>query len=178
MSASGSTRRPYFSLRAMTFLRASAFCKKPSLLGSTPRMMLSSTLKHSTSLKCWCTMPMPSAFASLGLRTATSLPFLRILPASGWYKPNSTLISVLLPAPFSPSRACTSPLRSCRVISSFALIPGNSLVMWSISITKSSANLLTLLSCQIDTYTILCTIIPYFCGFAHFFLIFWRDVLL
>ena len=115
---------------------------------------------------------------TVGLRTATSLPFLRILPASGWYKPNSTLISVLLPAPFSPSRACTSPLRSCRVISSFALIPGNSLVMWSISITKSSANLLTLLSCQIDTYTILCTIIPYFCGFAHFFLIFWRDVLL
>ena len=121
-------------------------------------------------------MPMPSAFASLGLRTATSLPFLRILPASGWYKPNSTLISVLLPAPFSPSRACTSPLRSCRVISSFALIPGNSLVMWSISITKSSANLLTLLSCRIDTYTILSFIIPDFRQFAHGFFRFWQKV--
>ena len=56
---------------------------KSILFGSTPRMMLSSTLKHSTSLKCWCTMPMPSALASLGLRMATSLPFFRILPCSG-----------------------------------------------------------------------------------------------
>ena len=51
-SASGSTFRPYFSLRAMTFLRASSFCKKPCFVSSTPRMMLSSTVKHSTSLKC------------------------------------------------------------------------------------------------------------------------------
>ena len=77
-----------------------------------------------------------------------------------------------------PKTARVAMMTENRVISSFALIPGNSLVMWSISITKSSANLLTLLSCQIDTCTILCTIIPYFCGFAHFFLIFWRDVLL
>ena len=34
------------------------------VVGSTPMMMLSSTVKHSTSLKCWWTMPMPSALAS------------------------------------------------------------------------------------------------------------------
>ena len=50
----------------MTFSRASFFCRKPCLVGSMPRMMLSSTEKHSTSLKCWCTMPMPRALASLG----------------------------------------------------------------------------------------------------------------
>ena len=58
----------------------------------------------------------------------------------------------------------------------FALIPGNSLVMWSISITKSSANLLTLLSCHSDTDIILASIIPYFSHFAHFFLNFYRNV--
>lgn len=30
-------------------------------------------------------------------------------PSSAWYRPNKTLIKVLLPAPFSPSRACISP---------------------------------------------------------------------
>ena len=49
--------------------------------------------------------------------------------ASGWYRPKSTLMSVDLPAPFSPSRAWISPFLSCRVMSSLALIPGNSLVM-------------------------------------------------
>ena len=53
----------------------------------------------------------------------------------GLVQAEQTLIRVLLPAPFSPSRACTSPLRSWRVISSFALIPGIPWVIWSISIT-------------------------------------------
>ncbi|MFR2123835.1 MAG: hypothetical protein ACLS34_02345 [Faecalibacterium sp.] len=48
--------------------------------------------------------------------------------------------------------------------------------MWSISITKSSANLLTLLSCRIDTYTILSFIIPDFRQFAHGFFRFWQKV--
>ena len=34
---------------------------------SAPRMTFSSTEKFSTSMKCWCTMPMPSAIASLGV---------------------------------------------------------------------------------------------------------------
>ena len=145
-NASGSTRRPYFSESSTTFLRATSFCRNPALQGSTPSMMLSSTEKHSTSLKCWWTMPMPRSFASLGLLILTSLPFFLMTPCSGWYRPNRTLMRVDLPAPFSPSRACTSPLRSWRVMLSFALIPGNSLVIFSISMTKSSANPLTLLS--------------------------------
>ena len=36
-------------------------------------------------------------------------PSSSISPASGWIAPDSTFISVLLPAPFSPTSACTSP---------------------------------------------------------------------
>ena len=103
--ASGSTRRPYFSDRASTFSRASAFWRKPCLQGSTPMMMLSRTVKHSTSLKCWWTMPMPRALASLGSLISTTRPSFLMTPSSGRYRPNSTLISVDFPAPFSPSRA-------------------------------------------------------------------------
>ena len=34
------------------------FSRKPSFVSSAPRMMLSSTVNTSMSLKCWCTMPM------------------------------------------------------------------------------------------------------------------------
>ena len=34
---------------------------------SAPSMTFSSTVKFSTSMKCWCTMPMPTAMASLGV---------------------------------------------------------------------------------------------------------------
>ena len=66
--------------------------------------------------------------------------------SSGRYRPNSTLISVDLPAPFSPSKAWISPFLSCKVISSFALIPGNSLVMFSISMTYSGSVAFALIS--------------------------------
>src|ERR1700756_3305072 len=43
--------------------------------------------------------------------------------------PVRMFIRVDLPAPFSPSRACTSPGRTSRSIASLATRPGNSLVM-------------------------------------------------
>ena len=96
-------------------------------------MMLSSTVKHSTSLKCWWTMPIPKSLASLGSLMETTWPSFLITPSSGWYRPNSTLISVDFPAPFSPSSAWISPFFSCRVILSLATMPGNRLVIFSIS---------------------------------------------
>src|SRR5215469_3718805 len=47
-------------------------------------------------------------------------------------------ISVDLPAPFSPSSACTSPRRTSNDTSSLATTPGNSLRMPRISRTSSS----------------------------------------
>ena len=99
--------------------------------------MLSSTVKTSMSLKCWCTIPMPSLVASLGSFILTTSPFFLMTPSSGWYIPKSTLISVLLPAPFSPRRAWISPFLSWRVMLSLATIPGKRLVMPSISIMYS-----------------------------------------
>src|SRR5690625_2748038 len=43
------------------------------------------------------------------------------------------LMSVVLPAPFSPSRACTSPGLTSRLTSSLATTPGNFFVMFLIS---------------------------------------------
>src|SRR5215471_17349557 len=50
-------------------------------------------------------------------------------------------INVDLPAPFSPSSACTSPRRTSNDTSSLATTPGNSLRMPRISRTSSSLTL-------------------------------------
>ena len=57
------------------------------------------------------------------------VPSTRIVPASGWYSPDRMLISVDLPAPFSPSRQRTSPGMARRLMWSFATTPGKALVM-------------------------------------------------
>ena len=54
---------------------------------------------------------MPSAWASAGLRSSTGSPSTAMSPASGRYRPVMILISVDLPAPFSPTRAWISPGR-------------------------------------------------------------------
>src|SRR5579864_1589525 len=53
-------------------------------------------------------------------------------------------ISVDLPAPFSPRRACTSPRRTSNEIPSFATTPGNSLRIPRISRTSSSVTRLAM----------------------------------
>ena len=51
---------------------------------SAPRMTFSSTEKFSTSMKCWWTMPMPTAIASFGVLMTIGLPPTRISPLSAW----------------------------------------------------------------------------------------------
>ncbi len=72
-------------------------------------MMFSATVKTGTSMKCWCTMPIPCRIASLGEVIVTFSPSTRISPESGCSSPYSMFINVLLPAPFSPSRQWISP---------------------------------------------------------------------
>ena len=120
MGRSSSTSRPYRSASSrISFRRASLSMKMPRVFRS-PRMMFSNTVMASTSMKCWCTMPMPSFTAWAGESMRTSFPFRKIFPSVGWYSPMSTFISVLFPAPFSPSRVCTSPLRTDRLMSLLA----------------------------------------------------------
>src|SRR6185437_4369637 len=72
-------------------------------------------------------------------------PSTRYSPLSGGCTPASVLMSVLLPAPLSPSRQCTSPRRRRSVTSQSAMtLPKNLLTstssrMWSTLIAQSSA---------------------------------------
>ena len=45
--------------------------------------MFSATVITGISMKCWCTIPIPSAIASCGERIAIGLPLTRISPSSG-----------------------------------------------------------------------------------------------
>src|SRR4051812_21135136 len=72
---------------------------------------------------------MPRACASCGWRRDTGWPSMRISPASGRWTPEIVLISVDLPAPFSPSSACTSPARTSKLTPFSARTPGKRLEM-------------------------------------------------
>src|SRR6478735_2486313 len=77
---------------------------------------------------------MPCALESLTLPSTTVLPLMLICPSSGGCTPPRIFISVLLPAPFSPMSASTSPARSDSETPCRATTPGKRLVMpriWS-----------------------------------------------
>src|SRR5829696_9731665 len=71
----------------------------------------------------------PSAFATRGELLATVLPSIRSSPPSGSTGPVMILISVDLPAPFSPMSACTSPARSSSEALLSACTPAYDFVM-------------------------------------------------
>src|SRR5207249_2701644 len=64
----------------------------------------------------------PLSRASSGLAGAYARPSTSIVPASGLIRPASTFIKVLLPAPFSPISACTSPFCKRRFTPSSATV--------------------------------------------------------
>src|SRR4051794_34534421 len=72
---------------------------------------------------------MPFACASAGPDSAISSPRTRIDPASGRSTPHRILISVLLPAPFSPTSAWTSPKSALYAASRGARTPPNDFEM-------------------------------------------------
>src|SRR5579859_1960729 len=74
-------------------------------------------------------MAMPASIASLGEWKWTCSPCRWISPPSGRYRPVRMFESVLLPAPFSPSSACTSPAAASKSTPSFAITPGNRFVI-------------------------------------------------
>src|SRR6187399_61799 len=87
---------------------------------------------------------MPSFFACRTLWSSTALPSSRTCPSSGSCAPPRIFINVLLPAPFSPINASTSPRPSDRETSLSATTPGKRLVMPRIE-SKSAAGASTLL---------------------------------
>ena len=67
--------------------------------------------------------------AACGWPRRTSSPCQVMVPSSGWCTPARTLIRVDLPAPFWPSRQCTSPGRTSRSTPASATTPGNRFTM-------------------------------------------------
>lgn len=65
--SSRGTWKPSSSMRRPARFRAASRSKKRGLPGSRPKTRFSSTVKGSTSMKCWWTMPMPARMASVGL---------------------------------------------------------------------------------------------------------------
>ena len=61
--------------------------------------------------------------------SATGWPWTSIVPSSGRWAPVITLISVDLPAPFSPTRAWTSPARRSNETPFRAWTPANALLI-------------------------------------------------
>src|SRR5699024_5816016 len=93
----------------------------PSRLGVRPRVMFSATLSWGTRFSSWWMVAMPWRSAALTSGSWTGAPSIRIRPPSGWWMPDIILISVDLPAPFSPRRTSTSPARTWTVTSSITV---------------------------------------------------------
>ena len=121
-------------MRALTLARSG----RPLRWDFKPRATFSVTVRVGTSMKCWWIMPMPAAMAVAGECTLESSPSRKTSPLSGAYSPNRIFMSVLLPAPFSPSRACISPAWTSKSIESLASTPGKRLVMPRISSSGTS----------------------------------------
>src|SRR5450756_1070198 len=76
--------------------------------------MFSVTDISGTRLNSWSTIATPASRASLIEPKDTSLPSRWIVPPSRWTAPARIFPSVDLPAPFSPTRASTSPWPTVR----------------------------------------------------------------
>src|SRR5215211_3159168 len=91
----------------------------------TPSDMFSATVRSGNSAGCWWTIASPRCWAASGVSRSNALPPRVIVPSSGAMTPPATPMSVDLPAPFSPSNACTSPARAAKSTSRNATTPGN-----------------------------------------------------
>ena len=66
-------------------------------------------VRSGTSAGSWKTGASPTRAALAGEPILSSFPLTAIVPPSGRITPVSSFTSVLLPAPFAPRSACTSP---------------------------------------------------------------------
>ena len=109
--------------------RASQSIRPRRRIGCRWANMFSATLRLGTRLRSWCTTLMPAELASCGEAKRTGLPASSMSPSSGECTPPRTSMSVLLPAPFSPTKACTEPFSSWKSTPSRAFTPGKLLLM-------------------------------------------------
>ncbi len=85
--------------------------------------MLSATERSGISESSWKMQTIPARLAAGGSAIVTSLPVRRMVPESGCTTPETILISVDLPAPFSPRMAWIEPWRQAKSTPSRARTP-------------------------------------------------------
>ena len=98
----------------------SATSENRCLRRSLPSITFAATSRLSDSARSCHTTRTPSLAAALGTG-ATACPPTRIDPDTGVTSPATDRMSVVLPAPFSPASATTSPARSARLTRSSAV---------------------------------------------------------
>ncbi len=134
--AAGSTSRPIDPPRSRSRSRATPVFEAHAL-----RLAEHEVLEHrQLSARASCAgRPCRSRARSpaSATRSRTSRPSSRIRPSSGRTIPERMFMSVDLPAPFSPSRQCTSPRWTMSEMRSLASTPGYSFVI-SMSSTAGS----------------------------------------
>ncbi len=131
----GSSSSPTRARRAAASELATFQSISPRCERSLPRKMFSAMERKGTSASSWWMITMPLDSESLIDPNSTSSPSKRIEPSyvPCGYTPDSTFISVDLPAPFSPQIAWISPRSTDIETSCSALTPGKVFVMARIS---------------------------------------------
>src|SRR5438445_261207 len=95
----------------------------PHFFGGSAIPMLSATVRSGKRDSSWNTLTIPARLAAAGVGSTMGLPASSIVPASGFTTPATTLISVDLPAPFSPRTAWMRPRAHSRRASATARTP-------------------------------------------------------
>ena len=121
--------RPMLSKSSPARARIRRLATVPSgLSGWRLKKMFSITVRSGISGSSWNTTPTPAASDSPGSRGANRSPRSCTSPPSARSTPEMTLTRVDLPAPFSPSSACTSPGWTSKLTSCRACTPANALL--------------------------------------------------
>ena len=91
--------------------------------GWRPAKTFSATVRSGKTVGSWYIATIPSRCASCGLPILWGSPSTRSPPSSGWTTPVRIFTSVDLPAPFSPTSACTAPRSIAKLTPSRACTP-------------------------------------------------------
>ena len=118
---------------AFLFIAARGSGDSSSGVPSVPRKMLAAMSRFGASISSWWMSAIPSFLADRTPSMTTGFPSIRISPESGGWTPPRIFMSVLLPAPFSPISASTSPPRAKSDTSRNAVTPAKRLPMPRIS---------------------------------------------
>lgn len=132
-TAIGGNEKPVSSHSCSNCAKATDLRRLPTPATLMPRNTFSKTVRAGTEVSSWVAISTPAAAAIRGVALRKGFPHTTTLPRSGRTIPAATRISVDLPAPFSPTRAWTSPglrlrLTSFRtsVVPYFLLMPSSS----------------------------------------------------